>query len=95
MTGRVKRAIALFKDFRGNNPDYVDDVEIPEYDTAMVIGQLDGIMYTTVRDGKKESYIHKFKASARPLLASSFDGKQLIIIGGHYNFTDRGIVDKT
>lgn len=92
---KIKRAIQIFKDFRGDDPDYVDTIHVEDYSVAMVIGTLDAVMYTTVRDGKKEQYIHQFKARARPLLCTSYDGKQLLLIGGHYNFTERGIVDKS
>jgi len=92
---RLSQAVALFKDFRGDDPDFVDEIEIDLPDTALVIGKLDAVMYTTMRDGKKLSFIHKFKASAKPLLCSSYDGKQLLLVGGSYNFTDRGIVDKS
>ena len=51
-------------------------------------------MYDTVRDGESEKYIHRFKKRSRPLLVSSSDGKSLHILGGEYEFTDRGIVDK-
>lgn len=67
---------------------------MPSYDTALLIGEMDGVLYTTIRDGKTESYIHKFSKKSRPQLAASFDGKQLYVIGGSYTFTDRGIVDK-
>jgi len=84
----------LFKSFRGNDPEYIDKVDFPIYDTGILIGNLDGILYTTIRDGVKEKYIHKFKIKSRPLLISSYDGNQLYILKGGYNFTDRGIVDK-
>jgi hypothetical protein len=57
------------------------------------IGLCDGLMYETVRDGKVEHYIHKFKKSARPTLVASSNGKQLLLIGGKFAFTERGIVD--
>ncbi len=69
-------------------------VNIPKQDTAFAIGQLDGVLYTTVRDGKKEAYVHEFKARSRPLLAASFDGENLYILNGEYAFTDRGIEDR-
>lgn len=50
-------------------------------------------MYTTVRDGEVEKYIHRFKKSARPILAASHDGKQLVLIGGDFVFTECGITD--
>ncbi len=82
-----------YADFTGHNPESLRTVNTPNHDTAFVIGDLDGVLYTTVRDGKKESYVHEFKARSRPLLASSFDGNQLYILSGEYAFTDRGIED--
>lgn len=58
------------------------------------VGELDGVLYTTVRDGQTEKYIHKFRKKSRPLLAASHDGKSLHILGGEYEFTERGIEDK-
>jgi hypothetical protein len=58
------------------------------------VGELDGVLYTTVRDGVTEKYIHKFRKKSRPLLATSHDGKSLHILGGEYEFTERGIEDK-
>lgn len=67
---------------------------MPNPKSGLVIGELDGVLYTTIRDGKEESYIHEFKERSRPLLVSSSDGNSLHIIGGQYVMTDRGIVDK-
>lgn len=61
--------------------------------TGLVIGELDGVLYTTVRDGKREKYIHRFRKNSRPLLVSAHDGKSLHILGGEYEMTERGIVD--
>lgn len=75
-------------------PRYIDSYNMPIPDVALKIGHCDGVLYTTVRDGKTEKYIHKFRKSSRPLLAATFDGNQLVLLGGAYQFTDRGIVDK-
>lgn len=61
--------------------------------TGLTIGKCLGIIYETVRDGKREAYKHEFKRSAQPRLAVSSNGKQLMLIGGHYQFTNAGIVD--
>ena len=90
---RVQQAIKLFQDFTGHDPEYVDTVKHPIHDVAMVIGHCNGVMYETVRDGKKEKYLHKFKKGCRPVLAVSSDGKQLYLLAGAYTFTERGIVD--
>lgn len=92
---RLDQAIRLYREFTGMDPEFVDTVELPVHDTGMIIGQCDGVLYTTVRDGKRESYIHEFKKKARPILAVSSDGSQLYLLMGAYRFTDRGIVDET
>lgn len=90
---KMKEAIERFREFTGYDPQQYDVFEITP-DVALKIGELDGVLYTTIRDGKQESYIHKFKKKSRPLLAVSYDGTQLYILGGGYEFTERGIVDK-
>jgi hypothetical protein len=61
---------------------------------AVEIGTLDGVLYTTVRDGVQEKYIHKFRKASRPILAAGSDGKSLHVVGDKFEFTDRGIVDR-
>lgn len=61
----------------------------------IAVGSLDFVGYTTKRDGRIESYIHRFAKHARPLLATSHDGRHLYILGGGYTFTERGIVDRS
>jgi len=75
-------------------PEFIDHYDVAPIDVAFKIGTCDGVLYTTMRDGVKESYIHKFRKKSRPLLVSSHDGKQIMILGGGYSFTERGIVDK-
>ncbi len=91
---RVKEAVRRYADFTGHEPESLTVVDVPKHDTAFAIGDLDGVLYTTVRDGKKEAYIHEFRKQSRPLLASSFDGENLYILNGEYEFTDRGIEDR-
>ena len=90
----VRQARRLFKDFSGHDPQSLQKVRIPHTKAGFVIGDLDGVLYTAIRDGKKEKYIHKFKAKSRPLLVSSSDGLSLHIIGGKYAFLETGINDK-
>ena len=90
----MREAARRFSDFTGHAPEYLEKVKIKVPKTGLVIGDLDGILYTTVRDGEIEKYIHRFKRNSRPLLISSSDGKSLHILGGEYEFTERGIVDK-
>lgn len=91
---KIEMAVKLFQDFTGHDPEYIDTIYYPVHPVLMLVGLCDGILYETVRDGKREKYIHKFKKGSRPALAASYDGKQLYLLAGEYSFTDRGIVDK-
>lgn len=91
-----RNAADLYERFTGHEADesiMIDKPVLP--DVMLVVGDIDGILYTTVRDGKTEKYIHKFKKNCRPLFTVSHDGKQLFMLGGAYDFTELGIVDKT
>ena len=90
---KISQAIKLFQDFTGHDPQYIDTVRMPVHSVAMAVGHCIGIMYETVRDGKRERYIHRFKKGCRPVLSVSSDGKQLYLLAGAYTFTERGIVD--
>lgn len=90
---QVKEAANLFEDFTGHQAGHVTKTKIHIPGAALQFGLCDGIMYETIRDGKTEHYCHKFKKSARPLLAAGSDGKSLHLVGGNYRFTNRGIVD--
>jgi hypothetical protein len=89
----VIKAIQLYQKFRLQDPRFVDTVDYPMYREMAVIGRCDGLLYTTTRRDRTESYKHEFTGKSKPLLCASFDGKQLYLIGGAYNFTERGIVD--
>lgn len=93
---KIRKAAQLYEDFSGHEAEEIGTVKLsvnPE--VAIAVGEIEAIMYNTVRDGVSERYIHKFRASARPLFCVSFDGKQLLLVGGEYDFTERGIVDRT
>jgi hypothetical protein len=93
---RIEMAENLYTRFTGHDADEVVEVDKPILpDVMLVVGDIDGVLYTTVRDGKTEKYIHKFKKNCRPLFTVSPDGKQIFMLGGSYDFTERGIVDKT
>jgi len=91
----VSRAAELYEKFSGHDAEEVGRVDKPVVpDVLIAIGDCDGILYTTVRDGVVEKYIHKFKNSAKPLFCVSPDGTALFLIGGNFDFTERGIVDR-
>jgi len=90
-----KQAKLLYQRFTGHDASDEVMIDKPVYpDVMSVIGDIDGVMYTTVRDGNTEKYIHKFKKNSRPLFCVSPDGKTLHMIGGSYEFGERGIEDK-
>lgn len=92
-THKINQSIKLFRNFRNEEPEFIDSVKMNIPDVGMVIGKLDGVMYTTTRNGETEKYLHKFTGRSRPTLCASWDGKQLIIVEGNYDFTRDGIVD--
>lgn len=93
---RIAAASRIYTEFTGHDASEVIEIDKPDFpDTLAVIGDIDGILYTTVRDGITEKYIHKFKKNCRPLFCVSPDGKQLFMLGGSYDFTERGIVDRS
>lgn len=91
---KLKMASSLYEDFTGHDADEVIEVKVRDFNVGMPVGECDGVLYTTVRDGVTEKYIHKFKKNSRPTLVTSFDGRQLALIGGNFRFTDRGIEDR-
>lgn len=93
---QIKEAAQLYADFSGHEPEIIGELDKPVIPDVLIgIGEVDGILYSTVRDGVLEKYVHRFAKKARPLFAVSHDGKQLFMLGGAYNFTERGIVDET
>lgn len=91
---KINEAEKRFEEFTGHKIEYIDKVKIESSDVGFKVGVCDGILYTTIRDGKVEHYIHKFRNKSKPLLASNYDGSQLFLLQGKYKFTERGIVDK-
>lgn len=88
----IDAAANLYIQFRGEEPHYVESVPFLVSPVMMLIGECDGVLYTTRREGHIEHYQHNFSKRSRPLLATSHDGKQLYLLGGSYNFTDAGII---
>lgn len=92
----VRKAANLYERFSGHEAVQGVRVHVEAMPKVAVnIGTVDGILYTTVRDGVREKYIHQFHASDKPLFVVSPEGKRLFMIGGRYDFTERGIVDKS
>lgn len=90
----IKNAGRLLKEFSGHDATEAITVEDKTFKTGMVVGPLLALGYETVKDGETLAFMHEFRKSSRPLLAASHDGKQLRIVGGRFQFTNRGIVDR-
>jgi hypothetical protein len=90
----LQRAGDLLKDFSGHEPTEVIAVRKKDSRKGLVIGELTAVMYDTVRDGRAEKYIHRFRKQSRPLLAATADGTQLEIVGGRFQMTEAGIEDR-
>lgn len=91
---RIAKAARRFTRFTGHRAQSASLINFRVPAELFAIGNILAIEYETVRDDVPETYRHKFRSSSRPLLAASFDGSQLVIVGGRYRFTDRGIVDR-
>jgi hypothetical protein len=92
----VKKAARLYERFSGHEAEGIGRIKVKALPkVGVAIGTIDGIMYTTIRDGREEKYIHQFRAKDKPIFVVSPDGKQLFMIGGAYDFTERGIVDRS
>lgn len=92
----VRRAASLYERFTGHEAEFVGKIKVkPLPRVAVFVGDLDFVGYTTIRDGVKEKYIHRFAQKDRPALCVTPDGKMILVIGGNYTFTERGIVDKS
>lgn len=92
--GKIAQAAKRLKAFSGHEASEVITVDDKDFKTGLVVGPVLAIGYETVRDGETLPYMHEFKKTSRPLLAASSDGKQLRIVGGRFQFTERGIVDR-
>lgn len=90
---QIQDAERRYKRFTGMHPELKEWVSLPDFAAVCCIGELDGLLYTTERDSKQESYIHRFKVNARPLLCVTPDGKTIVTLGGAFEFTERGFVD--
>jgi hypothetical protein len=89
------QAARRLSEFVGREIGEFVEVKInPDYNVGYVLGEIPELHYIAERDGEVFHFDHKFKAASRPLLVVSFDGKQLMIAGGRYSVTDRGIVDR-
>jgi hypothetical protein len=98
-------AVSIYENFREKSPRRIDVVKVQIPNVVAVIGHVEALWktkeghtgaidYRTTHGKKVALYRHDFAAGSRPLLCVSPDGRQLLLLGGRYKFTERGIVDR-
>ena len=90
----LEAAMSAVHHFTGHKAESIETYLLPEISHAWALGPIASISYIATRDGETAIYEHEFKESSRPLLVASTDGFQLVIVGGQYQVTERGIVDR-
>lgn len=86
-------AFKLHSVFREAIPKKARVVTLKLPKAAAVIGVVEFIGYRTTHKGVAHLYKHDFAPGSRPTLASGSKRNQLVLVGGRYHVTDRGIVD--
>lgn len=100
MSGKIARkkiagAAKLYEKFREKKATRARAVSITLPKSVMVMGYLEFVGYSTTHGGQAAMYKHKFAKGSRPLLCAGPGRNQLILVGGRYHVTERGIVDLT
>lgn len=94
MKREIRQAVALYESFREKTPRKLNTVTMKVPKVVAVIGHVEGLDYRTTHGKKVTLYHHDFVPGSRPLLCVSANGEQLLLLGGRYKFTERGIVDR-
>lgn len=89
----MKQAVDLYTSFREKRPTKLARLKIDLPRVVAAMGHVEALDYRTTHAGKVTLYRHQFAQGSRPILAVSGNGKQLMLLGGHYEWTDRGIED--
>lgn len=90
----LQAAVELYESFREKRPKKLSTIHVKIPRVVVHVGYIETIWYRTTHGEEVQPYEHKFASGSRPLLCVSADGKQLLLLGGRYQFTERGIVDK-
>jgi hypothetical protein len=89
----LKKAYALYSEFRESTPRRGRRIEFDIPKAVMVMGHITSISYVTTLGRKAVNFTHDFHDGSRPALCAGAEPNQLFIIEGRYIVTDRGIVD--
>lgn len=91
----VRRTAKLFRGFRMRDPRSVTDVRVDLPTAVITMGPIRGIAYEMPRGRRHVLYWHEFAKGSEPTLTAGPDRCGIVVIGGNYRVTDRGIVDYT
>jgi hypothetical protein len=90
----IAKAARLFEEFREKAPRTARVVNIQLPKAAALMGRVRAIEYDTTHGSKVTKYRHDFAVGSAPYLAAA-PGKRggLLLFGGRFHVTARGIVD--
>lgn len=94
MKRQMQQAITLYESFRDAKPKKLARLKVNIPKIVACMGYVESLDYRTTHKGKAQPYRHRFAPGSRPLLCVSSDGRQLMLLGGLYKWTERGIVDR-
>lgn len=84
----------IYEKWHGKSPKSLIEIDIPDLELGtewLVLGKLPEIMYRSAKyENEVYQYRHKFKK--QPFLLTDPAGKVLLIVGGNFTITERGIV---
>lgn len=96
-SGDLSGAKRLAARFHGREPgdDEIYTTAKPTVPDAMAnIGQVFAIEYLAERDGTVYRFRHVFRSKSRPQLAVSPDGDFVTMLGGAWQFSEDGFIDR-
>ena len=89
-----RAAVQLFQRFHGMRPKRINTVRVQLPRALMQVGPVPFMYYLAPWKGRETLFKHTFAKHARPMLAATHDGRALYLVGGDYDFTKDGIVDR-
>lgn len=89
----LDRVARLFRGFRLRAPRSATRVRVELPEAAILMGTVRAIEYEMPHGRRTVLYRHEFAKGSRPELAAGPDPCQLVLVGGAYKVTERGIVD--
>jgi hypothetical protein len=91
----ARKSKAQYRKFREAEPGRIRKITYDPPKTAFSMGYCEAILYSTTHGGQARMYKHTFAKGSRPILAAGPKKNQLLLIGGRFHVTERGIVDLT